>query len=57
MVREAMVRKNRTDAHESSNFIKRAEMNGMRLVYIEEARLGVRKLRPPFIKVEDQSRK
>lgn len=56
MVREA-VRKNRTDAHESSNFIKRAEMNGMRLVYIEEARLGVRKLRPPFIKVEDQSRK
>lgn len=57
MVREALVRKNRTDAHERSNFIQRAEMNGIRVVYIEDARLGVRKLRPPFIKLEDQSRK
>ena len=31
-------------------------MGGIRVVYIEDARIGVRKLRAPFIKVEDRSR-
>ena len=59
MVRQALERNSNKGikTNEKSKFIQRAEMNGIRVVYIEDVRLGVRTLRPPFLKVEDHSRK
>lgn len=59
MVRQALERNSNKGirTNERSKFIQRAEMNGIRVVYIEDVRLGVRTLRPPFLKVEDHSRK
>lgn len=56
MVRQALERKKGENAKERCNFIQRAKMDGIRVVYIEDIKLGVRPLHAPFIKVEDHSR-
>ena len=52
MVRKSLERK-RVDSY---NFFESVKINGKRVIYLEDTKLGVRPLRSPFIKVEDQSR-
>ena len=56
MVRQALEQKEAEGAIGRCNFIQRVQMDGIRVVYIEDVRIGVRKLRAPFLKVEDHSR-
>lgn len=56
LVRQALEQKKGIGTNDRCNFIQRVEMSGVRVVYIEDVRIGVRKLRAPFIKVEDHSR-
>ena len=53
MVQKSLERNGKSD---SCNFIQGVKKKGIKVLYIEDTTLAVKKLRAPFIKVEDHSR-